>query len=366
MPVGPGSDAVARARTSVEEFGSSFEALLQGKLEIPKEGFRVNVGVKGVVSGPEFEGTATGVDYAYVRADGRMQLDVKVTITTVDGKNISFAARASAGLVLESNASTLNRIIHIRDREGRPGLIKRFMISAVPMGKSFKFLILDEAERLVDPAQHAMRRLMELYYRTCKVCIICNEPEKIIDYLRSRCSVFNFRPIKHEAMKRGLRRIITTENLKIDDLATDLIIKTSKGDLRKAINILQTAATTETIKPELIYTALNQFQSDRIKKMFYSAVQGQFLNADELLRELLKDNFPKEEILNIISSEIPHLKLRTKLKTELFEAVADTDYIITQSTNTDLQISSLLGNIALIGQRANMTSSPFHSNQDLS
>ena len=271
-----------------------------------------------------------------------------------------------AGLVLESNASTLNRIIHIRDRQGRPGLIKRFMMSAVPTGKSFKFLILDEAERLVDPAQHAMRRLMELYYRTCKVCIICNEPEKIIDYLRSRCSVFNFRPIKHEEMKRGLRRIITTENLKINDLATDLIIKTSKGDLRKAINILQTAATTETIKPESIYTALNQFQSDRIKKMFYSAVQGQFLNADELLRELLKDNFPKEEILNIISSEIPRLKLRTKLKTELFEAVANTDYIITQSTNTDLQISSLLGKIALIGQRANMTSSPFHGNQDLS
>jgi len=76
---------------SVEEFGSSFEALMQGKLEIPKEGFRVNVSLKGVVSGPEFEGTATAVDYAYVRADGRMQLDVKATITTVDGKNISFA-----------------------------------------------------------------------------------------------------------------------------------------------------------------------------------------------------------------------------------------------------------------------------------
>ena len=78
--------------TGVEEFGSSFEALLAGKLEIPKEGFRANVAVKGVVSGPEFEGTAAGVDYLYARADGRIQLDVKVTITTVDGKNISFAA----------------------------------------------------------------------------------------------------------------------------------------------------------------------------------------------------------------------------------------------------------------------------------
>jgi hypothetical protein len=78
--------------TSVEEFGSSFEALLQGKLEIPKEGFRANGFLQGVVSGSEIKGTAKGVDYLYVRADGRMQIDVKVTITTEEGKNISFAA----------------------------------------------------------------------------------------------------------------------------------------------------------------------------------------------------------------------------------------------------------------------------------
>jgi len=78
--------------TSVDEFGSSFKALIQGKLETPKEGFRANVWFKGEVSGPEIEGTATGVDYYYARADGRGQLDVKVTITTADGKNIFYTA----------------------------------------------------------------------------------------------------------------------------------------------------------------------------------------------------------------------------------------------------------------------------------
>ena len=78
--------------TGVEEFGSSFEALLQGKLEIPKEGFRANISFKGDISGPELKGTATGVDYLYTRADGRNQLNVKATITTKDGKNISFSA----------------------------------------------------------------------------------------------------------------------------------------------------------------------------------------------------------------------------------------------------------------------------------
>lgn len=69
----------------------TFEALLQGKLEIPKEGFRVNVSFEGVISGG-IEGTAKGIDYLYTRADGRNQLDVKAVITTKDGKNISFTA----------------------------------------------------------------------------------------------------------------------------------------------------------------------------------------------------------------------------------------------------------------------------------
>ena len=78
--------------TGTEEFGSSFEALMQGKLEIPKEGVRVNGILQGMVSGPEFKGTAKCVDYAYIRADGRFQLDVKATITTEEGKNIFYAA----------------------------------------------------------------------------------------------------------------------------------------------------------------------------------------------------------------------------------------------------------------------------------
>ena len=77
--------------TGVTEFGSSFEALLQGKLQVPPEGFRANVSFKGTING-DIEGTAEGVDYLYTRADGRNELNVRVVITTKEGKNISFEA----------------------------------------------------------------------------------------------------------------------------------------------------------------------------------------------------------------------------------------------------------------------------------
>jgi hypothetical protein len=77
--------------TGVTEFGSSFEALLTGKLEMPPQGFRANVSFAGTITG-EVEGTAKGIDYLYTRADGRNELNVRAVITTKDGKNISFEA----------------------------------------------------------------------------------------------------------------------------------------------------------------------------------------------------------------------------------------------------------------------------------
>ena len=77
--------------TGVTEFGSSFEKLLTGKLEIPPEGFRANIHFAGPIKG-DIEGTVEGVDYVYTRADGRNELNVRAVITDKYGKNISFMA----------------------------------------------------------------------------------------------------------------------------------------------------------------------------------------------------------------------------------------------------------------------------------
>jgi len=55
-----------------------------------------NVGlyVEGTVTGPKLKGTVKGVDYANVRADGRLQLHFHAEITTEDGKKIAFFADA--------------------------------------------------------------------------------------------------------------------------------------------------------------------------------------------------------------------------------------------------------------------------------
>jgi hypothetical protein len=77
--------------TGVTGFGVDFAKLTGGEVAPPPAGARFDVWVKGTIEG-KISGTLEGCDYLYVRADGRMELNVKGTITTDDGAAISLAA----------------------------------------------------------------------------------------------------------------------------------------------------------------------------------------------------------------------------------------------------------------------------------
>ncbi|MBS7638715.1 replication factor C small subunit, partial [Candidatus Bathyarchaeota archaeon] len=139
--------------------------------------------------------------------------------------------------ILELNASDERGIDTIREK------VKLFARTAPISGEvSFKILIMDEADSLTAPAQHALRRIMEIYTRTCRFCLIGNYSESIIEPIQSRCSIFRFNPLSEEDMRRWLRSIASKEGVKLLEEGLLAICEASKGDMRKAINLLQAAA----------------------------------------------------------------------------------------------------------------------------
>ncbi len=78
--------------TEVVEYGVSMEALMSGQAPPPGEGARFDVHFEGTVTGTKLSGSARGVDYLHIRADGRTQLNIHAEITTEDGKKIALAA----------------------------------------------------------------------------------------------------------------------------------------------------------------------------------------------------------------------------------------------------------------------------------
>lgn len=103
----------------------------------------------------------------------------------------------------------------------------------------FKVIILDEADSMTYDAQTALRRIIEKYTKVTRFCIICNYISKIIDPLISRCAKFKFTPLPKKCIVDRLTYIAKCENLDVEPSSFDKIFNVSKGDMRKAITLMQ-------------------------------------------------------------------------------------------------------------------------------
>jgi hypothetical protein len=81
--------------TGVTDFGVSMDAIITGKEAIPLQGARFDLAVNGRTKG-RVAGRARGTDYLRVRADGRMELDLHLTIETEDGRRIALSGDGQA------------------------------------------------------------------------------------------------------------------------------------------------------------------------------------------------------------------------------------------------------------------------------
>ena len=101
----------------------------------------------------------------------------------------------------------------------------------------FNVVFLDEADNLTPDAQSALRRTMERYKQT-RFILSANYPQKLIDPIKDRCAFSDtrFQPVSNEDMRIALTAI--SDSLSPD--AMHLLCMTSRGSMRKALNLLWT------------------------------------------------------------------------------------------------------------------------------
>jgi len=130
------------------------------------------------------------------------------------------------------NASDENGIDIIRDK------VKGF--ASTSTFQPLKVVILDEADFLTQPAQAALRNLIEEYSVTTRFILTCNYIERLIEPIQSRCEVHILKPpTKGDVAKHVCTNILDVEEVKyeIADVAT--IIKEYYPDVRSIIKVLQ-------------------------------------------------------------------------------------------------------------------------------
>lgn len=106
----------------------------------------------------------------------------------------------------------------------------------------FKLVVLDEADQMSHDAQAALRRVIEKYTKNVRFCILCNHINKIIPALQSRCTRFRFSPVRKGAMMPRLRHVAESESVKYTPDGLSAAYRLCNGDLRRCLNIMQSAA----------------------------------------------------------------------------------------------------------------------------
>ncbi len=215
----------------------------------------------------------------------------------------------------------------------------------------FKIMILDEADNMTSDAQQALRRTMERFTETCRFILIANYSGKIIEPIQSRCAPFRFSYLSREDHDRYLRHIIQQENVKILDEAFDAIFEVSRGDLRRATNTLQAAASLgRVINAETVYSVIGRANPANVREMITLAMKGDFIGARQRLREMiLKYGVAGSDIIKQIHIEIFRSGLPDQWKVKLAEAIGEIDFRLVQGADEEVQLSALLARLTEAG-----------------
>ena len=255
-------------------------------------------------------------------------------------------------LVLELNASDERGIGVVRER------IKGFsqVIQTAPSGVQYGLVILDECDEMTRDAQTALRRIMETSSRTCRFILICNYQSGIIEPIQSRCSIFRFRQLEKKDAVGYLKSICKAEKVSADQDVLERVFDLSGGDLRRAINSLQVAATSSKAgKLDLAQLSIiaPEDEGDSVRVMLLAAVQGNFVKARELMYDLMgKRGMSGREIIRTANREIVRLaELEPKKQVEAVRLLGEYDFRLSQGANEDIQLSAMLAQISLLGSK---------------
>lgn len=242
------------------------------------------------------------------------------------------------GHFMEINASDERGIDVIREK------VKTFA-RTIPMGGvGFKILLLDESDQLTADAQHAFRRVMEQYSATCRFILAANYSNRIIEPIQSRCAIFRFKPISPEHMIKAIKRVSDLEGLKITEKALTALFEVSEGDLRRAINLLQTAASyNNNINDDLIFKVAGIVAGIDVRKILELSLAGKFEEARRLLREkLYVDGVSERDLISQMYRESFYLPIKEEEKLNLISLIGEVDYRISQGATPEVQFMMLL------------------------
>ncbi|SCW04576.1 LAFE_0H16622g1_1 [Lachancea fermentati] len=246
-------------------------------------------------------------------------------------------------MVLELNASDDRGIDVVRNQ------IKEFASTRQIFSKGFKLIILDEADSMTNAAQNALRRIIEKYTKNTRFCILANYAHKLTPALLSRCTRFRFQPLPAAAIEKRVTNVLIKEGLKLSPEALKALLKLSKGDMRRALNVLQASKATlddpsEEVTENTIYECIGAPHPQEIETALESMLKDDWGTAFYTVNKIrTSKGLALIDMIEGMIEVLEDYELKPETRTQLLCKLADVEYAISKGGNDKIQNSAVIG-----------------------
>ncbi|PWN21788.1 putative RFC3-DNA replication factor C, 40 kDa subunit [Microstroma glucosiphilum] len=248
--------------------------------------------------------------------------------------------------VLELNASDERGIEVVREQVKSFASTRNVFSST---SSAYKLIVLDEADAMTTAAQGALRRVIEQYTRNVRFCIICNYVNKIIPAIQSRCTRFRFNPLELDQVDDRLQHVIERENVNLTQDGKEALLKLSKGDMRRALNVLQAChAAYDRIDEAAVYNCTgNPYPAD-IEAIVTSMMNDEFTSAYQNITTMkVQKGMALADMVSGIYDFLMTLKLPAASRVYLLDQLGQIEHRLSTGGSERIQLTALLGAVKM-------------------
>lgn len=110
-------------------------------------------------------------------------------------------------------------------------------LSTIPNKK--KIVVLDDIDLINEQSQQVFRNCIDKYSKNVHFIASCTNPQKVIINIQSRLTSIKISPLSNNKMENILNKIITNENIILDEQSKNFILINSDNSVRTLINYLE-------------------------------------------------------------------------------------------------------------------------------
>lgn len=160
-----------------------------------------------------------------------------------------------------------------------------------------------------------------------------------------------FSPLNRGEIRDYIKRIEEGEGIEMTEDGFETLLYVSEGDLRKAVNILQVAASfSKTIDSENLFTSSSLARPEEIGELITFALKGRFKTAREKLEDLLTEGgLAGEDVLSQMHRELFNISMEDGLRVKILDQIGEADFRLVEGADERIQLEALLARIQLLG-----------------